>query len=252
MTIKNSLITAAGLAGLLFGMPSAAQGAEQGDDSLQLGSIGGSVTFSTDYRFRGISNSNNRPQIQGDLNWSHPVGVYAGIWSTNTNFGGDGNSMELDPYIGYATAFGDSGFSIDLGYWWYTYPGATSDLDFAELYAIGTYAVGDFSVSPSAWYTDNYFGEDFLDGVSGLAYDVTVSWSLPRDFSLSARVGEQTFGSGGEGLDYIYYDAGVSKSWGDLTLDLRWVDTGDVDDTLTAGDSDLAKGEAMLTVTHAF
>lgn len=247
MTRQATLTLTLGAAALLFG--TAGFGAEE-EQQTGFGSVSGSLLLSSDYMFRGISNSNNRPQVRGDLTWLHETGVYAGVWASNTDFGGPGNSMEIDPYIGFASSIGDTGLSYDVGYWSYNYPGSQSDFDYAEFYAIGTYTVGDFSVSPSVWFADNYFGEDFLDEVNGTAYDVTLAYELPRGFSTSARVGEQTFGSGLGELDYVYYDVGVSKTWGDFTFGLRWHDTDGVDSRLA--DPDLADGEAVASLTRSF
>ena len=210
------------------------------------GSFGGNATLATDYRFRGISNSNEEPQVLVDFNWSHPAGFYAGVWSSNTDFGGPGNSMELDPYIGYANAIGDTAFSYDVGYWLYTYPGAESDFDYSELYAIGTWSGEQLSISPSVWYADDYFGEDY----SGLAYEVTGAWQLPRDLEVSATVGEQTFGSDADEFDYVYYNAGITQTLGDWSLDVRWHDTDDVDSGFV--DPDLAEGNLVFGVTRTF
>lgn len=214
------------------------------------GSFGGSLTLATDYMFRGISNSNNRPQVQGDFNWSHGSGVYAGVWASNTDFGGPGNSMEIDPYLGFADVIGDTGLSYDVGAWSYNYPGSRSDFDYTEYYVILTRAAGDLSISPSLWYTDNYFGDDFLEDVNGFAYDITVAYDLPRQFSVSARVGEQTFGSGTGELDYVYYDVAVAKDWRDFTVKLGWYDTDGIDPQLA--DPDLGDGEAVLSLTRTF
>ncbi len=224
--------------------------AAETDEKETFGTFGGSVMLATDYMFRGISNSNEEFQIRGDINWSHSSGFYAGLWASNTDFGGPGNSMELDPYIGYANSIGDSGFSYDVGYWSYNYPGSEADLDYGEFYAIGTYTVGSFYVSPSFWYADNYFGKDFLDGVSGLAYAVTAGMQLPGGMDLSARVGEQTFDSGASELDYLYYDVGVSKPVAGFSLSLRWHDTDDVKPGLA--DPDLADGRFVFSVTRSF
>lgn len=223
----------------------------QSDEDTSFGTFGGSLTIASDYMFRGVSNSNEEPQVQGDMNWSHGSGVYVGIWTTNTNFGGPGNSMELDPYIGFASSIGDTGLSYDVGYWAYTYPGSQSDFDYSEFYGIGTWTAGDLSISPSVWYTANYFGTDFLDEVEGLAYDLTVSHALPWDMNASARAGKQTFRNGGDGLDYLYYDVGVTKTAGDFSIGLRWHDTEDAQAALI-GDTDLAEGRLVLNVTRSF
>lgn len=248
MNRKNAVIPMLGLATLLFGTPGLA---EQDGQDKGFGSLSGSALLATDYMFRGISNSDHRPQVRVDLTWSHPTGVYAGVWASNTDFGGPGNSMEIDPYIGFASSIADTGLSYDVGYWSYNYPGSQSQLDYGEFYAIGTYTAGDFSVSPSVWYSDNYFGDDFIsDELNSLAYDITFAYELPHGVAASARVGEQTFGSSRSDLDYVYYDVGVSKTLGKFTLGLRWHDTDGVDPDLA--DPDLADGEAVASLTRNF
>lgn len=244
-TRVGSLVAALAAMTIGFAMPA------QASENATFGTFGGNLTIATDYMFRGVSNSNEKPQVQAGINWSHDSGIYAGVWATNTDFGGSGNSMELDPYIGFADSIGDTGFSYDVGYWLYTYPGSESDFDYSEFYAIGTWTSGDLSLSPSVWYSINYFGEDFLDEVEGLAYDLTASHALPWNMDVSARVGEQTFRDGGDGLDYLFYDIGVTRMAGGFSLGLRWHDTEGIEAALI-GDKDLAEGRFVFNVTRSF
>lgn len=219
--------------------------------TFSLDQFGGSLSFGTDYVFRGISNTEEHPQIQGDFNWSHASGLYVGLWASNTHFGGPGNSMETDPYIGFAGAIADSAWSYDVGYWFYHYPGAEFDFDFGELYGILTWASDVWSLSGSLWLSNDYFGNDFFDDTSSVAYHVKATY----DFSgwlWSARLGEQTFDepTGLADQDYVYYDVGVSRTYGNFTLSLRWHDTqgGKAD----LADPDLADGRLVARVTRTF
>ena len=214
------------------------------------GTFGGSVLIASDYMFRGISNSNLRPQVQGDFNWSHDGGLYLGVWASNTNFGGAGNSMEIDPYIGFSRDIGDSNFNFDIGYWSYNYPGSELRLDYGEVYTYLNYANGKFFASPSVWWTDNYFGKDFLDDVSALAYEVTFGYEFYEGLASSARVGEQTFGSGNDNLDFTYWDIGVDYTLGDWSIGLRWHDTDGINPFLA--NPNLADGEMVFGVTRSF
>jgi uncharacterized protein (TIGR02001 family) len=238
-----------GVGALALAALAAAGGAQaDSDDGIDFGTFGGSASLSSDYVFRGISNTDEQPQVQVDLNWSHSSGFYTGVWGSNTDFGGAGNSMELDPYIGFASSVGDTGLSYDVGYWYYTYPGSSldPDPDYGEAYAIGTYSQGPFYVSPSVWYADEYFGADY----DGLAYDVTVGWEFPWGIEASARIGEQTFSSAADNLDYTYYDIGASKSVAGFDLGLRWHDTDD--GAALAGDPDLADSRVVFSVSRSF
>lgn len=239
-------------AGSLFFLCACSFAVTAQDESPAIGQIGGSINLGTDYVFRGISNSNERPQVQADLNWSHSDGLYAGVWASNTDFGGPGNSMEVDPYIGHSAAIGASDWSYDVGFWYYHYPGAQSDFDYWETYGILTYTLDMLSITGSLWYADNYFGDDFFGDESSLAYHVIVSYELPMGATASGRIGEQTYDepAGLSDQDYTYYDIGASKNHWGLTFSLRWHDTDGVQPTLA--DPDLADGRLVARITKSF
>jgi uncharacterized protein (TIGR02001 family) len=209
------------------------------DDDFAGGSFSGNLRFATNYMFRGISQTDDGPQIQGDVTWAHNSGFYAGVWSSNTDAGGPGNSMEFDPFIGFSQAIGDTRLTYDVGFWYYSYPGSDFDYDYWEIYGILTYAFDGASIGGSVWYADNYFGEDFFDGTSAIAVETVVTFDLPENFALSGRIGRQTFDeAGGIGdQDYTYYDVGVSKVWNDVTFDVRWHDAADVTSALASDDN---------------
>lgn len=63
----------------------------------------GYLTMISDYRFRGISQTFKKPAIQGNMEYSHHSGFYAGSWASNTD--GTCNlynntSLEWDLYAG--------------------------------------------------------------------------------------------------------------------------------------------------------
>ena len=43
------------------------------------------VTFATDYVFRGVSQTDNKPAVQGSFDYKHPSGAYLGIWGSNVD-----------------------------------------------------------------------------------------------------------------------------------------------------------------------
>ena len=73
---------------------------------------------------------------------------------------------------------------------------------------------------------------------------------MPRDFEVSATVGEQTFGSGGDQFDYSYYSAGVTKTIGNWGIDLRWNDSSNIDPGFV--DPHLAEGNLVVGITRNF
>lgn len=122
--------------------------------------VKGSVAVTTDYRFRGVTQTQNDPAVQAGFTLSHKSGLYFGLWGSNVNFGSGTPSLELDPSLGYATTL--ENFSskpiLDVGVVYYNYPSA-SDLNWAELYGKLTFAnvvtSGD-SVLTNINYTNDY------------------------------------------------------------------------------------------------
>mgnify|MGYP003345513028 CR=1 FL=1 len=89
------------------------------------------------YIFRGLTQTDRKPALQGGLDYSHSSGFYIGTWMTNIswlreNFSTpalttgqyqSGGHMEIDVYGGYKSTFGKSDFTYDVGLLQYIYPG---------------------------------------------------------------------------------------------------------------------------------
>ena len=93
--------------------------------------ISANVALVTDYRFRGISQSNKNPALQGGFDYAHDSGFYIGTWGSTVDFDSTtdfNGSLELDVYGGWSTEFGENS-SIDVGYIYYAYPGDDNGLE---------------------------------------------------------------------------------------------------------------------------
>lgn len=114
--------------------------------------LAGSAAFVTDYRFRGVSQSNNSVAVQAGLSVSHESGLYAGFWSSSLagwgTFGGP--NVELDLFGGYKFSLGPAG--IDAGFTVYTYPGGADTTTFVELYAKASGSLGPVGVTGGIFY----------------------------------------------------------------------------------------------------
>ena len=60
----------------------------------------GSAALTSDYRYRGMTQTQSDPAVQGGFALAHSSGVYAGVWGSNVNFGSADPHLELDPYVG--------------------------------------------------------------------------------------------------------------------------------------------------------
>ena len=81
--------------------------------SLQSAEFESNVALSSDYIWRGMTQTAEEPAISGGFDIAGESGLYFGTWASNVEFG-DGAALELDWYAGYANEL-ENGFSYD--YW---------------------------------------------------------------------------------------------------------------------------------------
>ncbi len=192
--------------------------------------ISAEVLIGTDYRFRGISQTNRSFTVQGGIEYAHESGFYAGVWGSNVDF--SGGALELDPYIGF-TAELSPGVEYDIGVLYYGYPksGADPDLDFVEIYATLSFMGIDFGVD----YSPDYFAE------TGRYFYVRGNYGveLPGEFGLDFHLGSNIFrnsekmdefleltGTGvSAGSTYLDWSVTLSKEAYGLEWSLAYVDT---------------------------
>lgn len=190
--------------------------------------ISANVTLATDYTFRGISQTGERGAIQGGFDWSGETGLYAGIWASNINFGGDA-STEMDYYGGFAGETA-GGLGYDVGFIYYDYENE-SEFDYLE-FALG-FSYADFSVGVN--YSDE-FGDG---GPTYIYYSAGYSMSLTEQFSVDFNIGytdtdEDDFWE--DGAD-TYMDYGVTLGYSAYDLDFALALIGtDLDDVDAADD----------------
>jgi uncharacterized protein (TIGR02001 family) len=133
--------------------------------------VSGSATLVTDYRFRGVSQTDRDGAIQGGFSVSHDSGFYVGAWASNLagwgTFGGA--NMELDLFAGVTFPVGEG--AIDTGITWYMYPGGSDTTDFAELYAKLSGDIGPLSLTAGVFYAPSQeaLGKVFLTGAAAAA-----------------------------------------------------------------------------------
>tara|TARA_R110001592_G_scaffold320639_2_gene598754 strand:+ start:75282 stop:76049 length:768 start_codon:yes stop_codon:yes gene_type:complete len=198
------------------------------------------VTLTTDYKFRGISQTDTSPAVQGGFDIAFDSGFYVGTWGSNVDFA---KSLELDYYGGYAGDLTES-LSFDVGVLYYDYPGTKGvtivddgtledrDDDYAEVY--GSLSFGDATLGFA--YSDDYYLES---GEFWYVYG-DYSFSLPYDISLGLHYGYNSFDvdsndsnakdadsaflSNGED-SYSDYSITLGKSYYGLDFALSWIDT---------------------------
>ncbi len=186
--------------------------------------ITGSGGFVTDYTFRGVSQTGNKPAVQGNLEASAEVGPvtpYLGLWGSNVRF--NSANLELDATGGLRGEF--KGFAWDVGAIYYNYPGSDSNLNynFWEFQAKVGYDFKVVNPSIAVNYSPDMFGK------SGKAWYIQANADipLPMDFVLSGHIGRQTVDNNVAFAlpDYTDWSIGISREILGLTVSLAYVDT---------------------------
>lgn len=220
----KKLATTLALSALMV-LPVVATAAEESPHS-----VSGNLSLVSDYAFRGVSQTDEGPAIQGGFDYAHSSGFYLGTWASNvdSNFVTDAN-IEMDFYGGYSGSISDD-LSYNVGLLQYYYPDNTIDADTLEAYAGATWKW--FNVKMSYQLSDNWFGAA-ADADGSTYLEANANFELPAGVMLSLHAGETNVkGSNSAGLDYTDWKVGVSKELGGFNLGLAYVDT-DVDGKLT-------------------
>lgn len=199
-------------------------------------SFSANAALTTDYVWRGISQTDEDPAIQGGFDVESSNGFSAGMWASNVDFNSDAN-VEVDVYGGYSTTIND--ISLSVGAIYYMYP-KESDLNFLELNAGIGY--GPFSAMVS--YTDE-FGEG---GPHATYFEVGGDFDLPfGGLGLGLHAGHYSFD--GSTTDYNDWKVALSKEIGGFGLELAYTDT-DLSKTECGGD--ICDGRAIFTISKSF
>ena len=190
--------------------------AQAGDKKLNLSA---NVALTTDYVFRGISQTLNDPAVQGGFDATYGL-FYAGVWGSNVDFGaGSPADLELDWYGGIRPTW--KSLNFDVGVIYYNYPSA-SGLDILEVKGgVSTTLFQKLGVAATTYYGDpGYWVFEF-----GAGYSFNKVWMFTP--TVSALIGFQDSHTIGFS-DYTYWNAGITLGFWDkpaFSIDVRYWDT---------------------------
>jgi uncharacterized protein (TIGR02001 family) len=195
--------------------------------------LNGGATVVSDYRFRGISQTDRRFAVQGTLSLSHSSGFYATVWGSSIDdYVAGGSDQEIDLIAGWKRTWGNT--TVDVGVLYYYYPNSAAILpgynsDFIEPYVSVAQTIGPVTVKATANYAPSQSALSIGNGNEDNLYlAADVSATLGHGFAASGHVGH-SFGPSyltiGDG--YTDWNLGLSYTTGPLTLGVQYVDTDD-------------------------
>ncbi len=225
------------------------------------GTFSANVALTSEYLYRGISQTDDRPALQGGFDYSvdlvKPVSAYLGIWGSNVDFSKteagstNGASVETDIVGGLKGTIGEKA-SWSLGFIYYGYPGSDGSFNYDFWEATGSlgYDFGVASVTASLNYSPDFFG------ASGKAWYPKLAVGAPipgvEGLSFAGYVAKQYVEKNstyGIDKDYVEWNLGLSYDvMGWFTATVTYWDT-----NLNPGSADDGQSEAVLfTISKSF
>lgn len=188
----------------------------------------------SDYRFRGISRSDEDPALRASLILFHDSGLYAGArgtslsgtdpWRRRDPAFGDLGDLQLDLYAGWRADLG-GGFDLDAGALYYVFAGGDGATDYVEPYASLGYLIGPVQLTGGMKFAPSQraIGDEAMLYLYGQV-DVTVPF---RPWAFTAHAGRQDWGAFGS---YWNWSLGVThhvqiEALPDTEVSLSYVDT---------------------------
>lgn len=222
-TTLSSLVTAS----LIFGLASTSPQSHAVE-------LSGDITFTSDYAFRGISQTDEAPAIQGGLTLSDESGFYVSVWGSSVDFGGQG-TLEFDVMLGWSGALNED-WSIDVGAMRYGYPNTEfAGSNFYELYGSLSYDAFTFGLA----YSDDYYANA---GTYFYLYG-GYSYALTDNLTLDLHIGQNEYDD--SAASYLDWSIGLSTEVLGAGLSLAYVDT-DIDAC------NLCDSRVIFTVSKGF
>ena len=208
--------------------------------------VSGSASLLSDYRFRGVSLSRNRPAAQLAVAYDDASGWYGGAFLSTVQLFYPTRELQVVSFVGYARRL-PSGLSWEAGADYSVVTGAQS-YSYPEVYL----GIATENVSARLYYAPRYFGLD-SDVIYG---EINASQQLLDRIRLVAHGGVlHNNGQAAYGLrpDRHILDAsvGVVLDFDQFSVQLSWVGINSVN-TLYPATAPRNKNSAVLILSRSF
>lgn len=210
--------------------------------------VTGNVAFTSDYLFRGVSQTMNNAAVQGTLSYAFDSGLYLTAWGSSAGFANPDGGMELDTLIGYGGKAGD--LSYDVGVMRYNYPGANEPYAYEEVYGSVSMAGAKLGVN----YSPDYYNESDKFLYTYVSYGtevagVAVSASAGLNTFDSVAMMQKALGTTSDDDSYVDYKVAFGKTLDGVALELAYVGSNIKEEDLA---NKLSEGRVVFTATKSF
>jgi uncharacterized protein (TIGR02001 family) len=219
----------------------------------------GNFGIYSQYIFRGLTQTDEKPAFQGGFDFAHKNGFYLGTWGSNISWLHDsgvcahGCSLEWDLYGGYKYAFNDD-WGLDVGVLYYYYPGSyvagATRPNTTEVYAAGSWK----------WVSLKYsYSVDHTFGIPDKAWylDLSANYPINDQWTFNAHVGRQEYNGSQNGIsnnifNYTDYKLGLTWLLAGYNIGAYWSDSNTKDSAYTIAGRNIGKSTGTVFIQKTF
>ena len=249
--LPKTLLLAASASAII--LPSVARADDTPENSFT-----GKVALYSEYEYRGISQTSEKPAVQLNLDYANKSGLYVGTFLSNIKWLKDaaeaggfstGADVEWDIYGGYRFEVVKD-VTLDVGYLRYEYP-SSSDFNpkpnTDEVYAGVSY--GPATLKYSYAFSDTF---GVADSKGSDYIELSVNQPLMDKLTLNGLVGHQTYKNNGI-FSYTVWKLGATYDWGNGWAAGGYYKGTDAEaDSYTVKGKDWSKDRLVAFATYSF
>lgn len=183
----------------------------------------GNVAATSNYVFRGVSQTKNLGALQGSLTYEFPIGLYANTWASNVAFEDSNANTEVDTVIGWRGDLFNHLFHFDVSGQRYNYIGQ-SDYSYNELLGLFTYNIFVLNLG--------YSQDEYATHRTGTYINIGIHYEIPAQYifkiegiSILAAVGHSSLPREADNSYRDYY-VGLTKEFNETySASVTWTTT---------------------------
>lgn len=181
----------------------------------------GYFTASTNYLWRGVTQTDDNAAISAALEYRFEPGNYLGVWSSNTNYG-DRPSYEVDFYLGHQLDLAQSIINISARHYYFP-SGGKYNYDFEkekwEDKESSSFTELQMDVTYSGWNVGCSYSNNYLDsGYSGYYIELNYTYQITDELPLTIHFGAQQSEAIDDYPEHMVGDYSATLEWKNFFL----------------------------------
>jgi uncharacterized protein (TIGR02001 family) len=185
--------------------------------------LSGNAAITSNYVFRGVSQTKNLGALQGSLTYEFPIGLYFNLWGSNVQFEESNANTEIDTVVGWRGDVFKEMFHYDISAQRYNYIGQ-SDYSYNELLGLFSYSIFVLNLG--------YSQDEYATHKTGTYINIGINYEIPAAYlfkiegvSILATAGHSSLPREADN-SYNDYLVGLTKAFNDtISASVTWTTT---------------------------